>query len=83
MAEHTLSSIDKDAEIEINQIEPTRTLARGGYQIRITSHDPKPARTAITVDHDGIADLLCRVLSGDRSLLTDVRHKLLTHGQKI
>lgn len=83
MAEHTLSSIDGDAAVEINQIESTRTLPRGGYQVRITSHDPKPARMVITVDHDGIADLLCRVLLGDHSLLTDVRHKLFVHGQKI
>ena len=45
MPEHNLPSIDAIAEIEINRIEPTPTLLRGGYQIRITVHDPKPERT--------------------------------------
>lgn len=83
MAEYTLSSVKRDAEIEINQIEPTPTLLRGGYQIRITSHGPKPARTAITVDQDGLAELLVHILSGDHNLLRDVRQRLLTGGQRI
>lgn len=72
-----LLSIDGNAEIEINRIEPTPTLPRGGYQIRITAHDPEPKRTAITVDYNGFAELLYSVLSGDDSLRTDVRQKLL------
>jgi hypothetical protein len=83
MADYTLSSVNRDAEIEINQIEPTPTLPRGGYQIRITSHDPNPARTAITVEQDDLAELLGRILSGDHSLLRDVRQRLLTGGQRI
>jgi hypothetical protein len=34
-------------------------------------------------DREDIADLLCRLLSGDHKLLTDVRHKLFARGQKI
>jgi hypothetical protein len=76
MPAYTLSSIDGNAEVEINRIVPTPTLPRGGYQIRITSHDPKPARTAITIDHDGFAEFLYRLLSDDDSLQKDVRQKL-------
>ena len=76
MPAYTLSGIDGNAEVEINRIEPTPALLRGGYQIRITSHDPKPARTAITIDHDGFAEFLYRLLSDDDSLQTYVRQKL-------
>jgi hypothetical protein len=76
MSEYTLVSIDRNAEIEINRIEPTSTLLSGGYQIRITSHEPKPARTAITVDQDGFAELLYRILASDDSLRRDVTAKL-------
>ena len=83
MPDDPLSSIDGNAEIEVNQIESTPTLLKGGYQVRITSLDPKPARAAITVDHDGFAELLYRILSDDDSLRTDVRQKLFTREQKI
>ena len=80
---HNLPSIDGNAEMEINRIEPTPTLLRGGYQIRITVHDPEPKRTVITVGHDGFAELLYGVLSDDDSLRTDVRQKLFTRERKI
>ena len=83
MSEYNLPSIDANAEIEINRIEATPTLLRGGYQIRITVHDPEPERTVITVDHDGFAELLYRVLLDDDSLRTDVRQKLFTRERKI
>jgi len=76
MPEHNLSGVDSNAGIEINRIEPAPTLPRGGYQIRITVLDPEPRRAAITVDHDGFAGLLYRVLLGDDSLRTDVTQKL-------
>ena len=76
MPAYTISGIDGNAEVEINRIVPTLALLRGGYQIRITSHDPKPARTAITIDHDGFAELLYRLLSDDDSLQKDLRQRL-------
>ena len=82
MSEHNLSGIDTNAGIEINRIEPTPTLPRGGYQIRITVLDPEPKRAAITVDHDGFAGLLCRILLDDDSLRTDVTQKLPTREAK-
>jgi hypothetical protein len=82
MPGRNLPGIDTIAEIEINRIEPTPTLLRGGYQIRITVLDPQPKRTAITVDHDGFAELLYRVLLDDDSLRTDVRQKLSTRKRK-
>jgi hypothetical protein len=78
MPVRNLPGIDGNAEIEINRIEPTPTLLRGGYQIRITVLDPQPKRTAITVDHDGFTELLYRVLLDDDSLRTDVKQKLFT-----
>ncbi|HEX6453274.1 MAG TPA: hypothetical protein VF060_27905 [Trebonia sp.] len=77
-----LLSVDGTAEIEINRIEPTPTLPKGGYQIRITAHDPEPKRSVITVDHDGFAEFLFHVLSDDDSLRTDVRQKLFTRERK-
>ena len=83
MPECTLSGTDGNAAIEVNRIESTPTLLKGGYQVRITSYDPKPARTAITVDHDGFAELLYRILSDDDGLRTDVRQRLFTRERKI
>jgi hypothetical protein len=82
MPGNNLSGIDASAEMEINRIEPAPTLPTGGYQIRITVLDPEPKRAAITVDHDGFAGLLCRILSDDDSLRTDVTQKLSTRERK-
>ena len=80
MPEHNLSSIDGNAEVEINRIQPTPTLLRGGYQIRITVQDPEPRRTAITIDHDGFADLLTGILADDEQLRITVRQALFKRG---